>query len=183
MYDDSANGFRTIVIPMSVNNPAVMHSILAVAAIYQQNVDPSYRILAMEQKEKALVHVRRCFTSDTHQDYIQEELITTAIMLCVFEIKDGSGPNWNKHLEGGRSILRAKVPGRGSHSWGTGIAWWANKFFAYQAVNGAASSLAEDPQTEILAIPELWLSQGLEIQVCTQPCRYYRFQWLISSRR
>lgn len=164
MYDDTSNGFRTIVIPMSAHSPAVMHSVLAVAAFYQRHQDPAFGIAALEQKEKALVHVRRQASPDAHPDQTHDELIAAAIMLCVFEIKDGSGPNWNRHLYGGRSILKGKVPVCGSQAWGGGIAWWANKFFSYQAVNGAASTL-DDPQAGTLVTPELWLSQGLGIQV------------------
>lgn len=161
MYDDSSNGFRSIIIPMSAVHPSVMHSILAVAAFYQRQRDPAFEIVALEQKENALVHIRREFQRQPERTH--EELIATAIMLCVFEIKDGSGPNWNKHLHGGRSILQSRVRGPGSQIWGDGIAWWANKFFGYQSVNGASTFQQEE--FRLLQEPEFWLSQGLGVQV------------------
>lgn len=160
MYDDSSNGFRSIIIPMSAAHPSVMHSILAVAAFYQRQRDPEFEIVALEQKENALVHIRREFQRQPERTH--EELIATAIMLCVFEIKDGSGPNWNKHLHGGRSILQSRVRGPGSQIWGDGIAWWANKFFGYQSINGASTSQQEE--SRLLQEPEFWLSQGLGVQ-------------------
>lgn len=162
MHDDSSNGFRSIIIPMSANNPAVMHSILAVAAFSQVQSSPSYRVIALEQKEKALVHTRRELFSNKDPRQTHEELIAVAIMLCVFEIKDGSGPDWGKHLNGGKAILQNKIHRPGSGVWGEGLSWWANKFFGYQSVNGI-STPSENPR--LLETPELWLSQGLELEV------------------
>ena len=153
MYDDSSNGFRTVIIPMSANHPSVFHAILAVAAFYRRHDDVDYHIRALEQKENSLIHLRRSYADDTELRY--EEMIAAAIMLCVFEIKDGSGPNWDKHLNGGRSILQSKVratrqrrySGTSSsnsddsmETWSSGISWWANKFFGYQCVNGATAA-------------------------------------------
>jgi len=161
MYDDSSNGFRTIVIPMSANHPSVMHAILAVAAFYRRHEDPAYHVRALEQKERALIHLRKSYPDDPERRH--EEMIAAAIMLCVFEIKDGSGPNWNKHLHGGRSILRSKV--QENQIWSQGIAWWANKFFGYQCVNGAASD--DVANSSVFASAAFWLSQGLDVQVST----------------
>lgn len=170
MYDDSSNGFRSIIIPMSANHPSLLHAILAVAAFYRRQEDPAYHVQALEQKEKSLIHLRRSYPDKPEQRH--EEMIATAIMLCVFEIKDGSGPNWDKHLHGGRSILRSRVNAqRRMHSiserrqfgvadgdcamasysppqadlgatWSGGLSWWANKFFGYQSVNGSAATVS-----------------------------------------
>ncbi|KAK7408306.1 hypothetical protein QQX98_009508 [Neonectria punicea] len=93
--------------------------------------------------------------------YYYDELIVLAIMLCVFEIKDGSGPDWAKHLYGGRSILQSKVQKRGSQMWAGGLSWWANKFFGYLAVNSANGNELESLAT--METPEFWLSQGFEV--------------------
>ncbi|KAL1865584.1 hypothetical protein VTK73DRAFT_5192 [Phialemonium thermophilum] len=160
MYDDSSNGFRTIIIPMSANHPSVMHSILSVAAFYRRYEDPAYHVRALEQKENALIHLRRGYPDDPGLKH--EEMIAAAIMLCVFEIKDGSGPNWDRHIHGGRSILRAKVHTDGSEVWADGISWWANKFFGYQYVIGSSSETMED--ASVFTSPAFWLSQGMDFQ-------------------
>ena len=146
---------------MSAHHESVMHSVLAVAAFYRKQEDPSYHIRALEQKENALIHLRRSYQDDPERKH--EEMIATAIMLCVFEIKDGSGPNWDKHLYGGRSILLSKVQSSRREFWSDGISWWANKFFGYQRVNGVSPDELED--SILLSTSNFWLSQGLEDRV------------------
>jgi Fungal specific transcription factor domain len=159
MYNDQSNGFQSIIIPMSANHQSIMHSILAVAAFYRRRDVVAYEVVSLTQKENALVHIRSKVFADSVDDY--DESIVLAIMLCVFEVKDGSGPDWAKHLYGGRSILQSKVQQQGSQMWADGLSWWANKFFGYLAVNSATGN--ESPA--LMERPEFWLSQGFEVEV------------------
>ena len=162
MFDDSSNGFGNIIIPMSANHQSIMHSVLAVAAFYKRRHAAAYGTVSLKQKENALIHVRAmCFGDDAGRDY--EELIVVAIMLCVFEMKDGSGPVWAKHLHGGQSILQSRVRKRGSQMWAGGLSWWANKFFGYLAIHCVAPD--ENQDTGLLETPEFWLSQGFGVEV------------------
>ncbi|KAF5006583.1 hypothetical protein FDECE_7058 [Fusarium decemcellulare] len=160
MYNDSSNGFQSIIIPMSANHQSIMHSILAVAAFYRRRDVTAYEVVSLTQKENALVHVRNKIVANSVEDY--DESIVLAIMLCVFEVKDGSGPDWAKHLQGGLSILQSKVQKQGSEMWAGGVSWWANKFFGYLAVNSATESEMHPPA--LLETPEFWLSEGFEVE-------------------
>ncbi|KAJ3547383.1 hypothetical protein NM208_g1540 [Fusarium decemcellulare] len=136
-----------------------MHSILAVAAFYRRRDVTAYEVVSLTQKENALVHVRSKIGANSVEDY--DESVVLAIMLCVFEVKDGSGPDWAKHLQGGLSILQTQVQKQGSHMWAGGVSWWANKFFGYLAVNSATENEMHPPA--LLETPEFWLSEGFEV--------------------
>lgn len=181
MYNDASNGFQNIVIPMSTNHQSIMHSILAVAAFDRRRKDAFYGVVALKQKENALLHVRSKVLANSAQDY--DESIVLAIMLCVFEIKDGSGEDWAKHLHRGRAILHSQVQKKGSQLWAGGIAWWANKFFGYLAVNSASGK--EPEASEIFETHELWLSKGFEVEVGEFACYKQNFSdWkLLGYRR
>ncbi|KAK4947982.1 hypothetical protein LTR10_013035 [Elasticomyces elasticus] len=161
MYDDSSNGFRTLIVPLSATSPAVLHSILAVSAFAMRRFNPFFKALALEQKEKTVHYIRsmiRCYEPDSLMG-----ALATAIMLCVFEIKDGCSPVWESHIKGAIALLRSLSSQQkhgSSASWMSGLTWWANKYLAYQYVNGYSTQMID---VEEVCDPLFWLSPDKDV--------------------
>lgn len=68
-------------------------------------------------------------------------------------------------MKGAVALLHS--PGRqiygSSASWSTGLTWWANKYLAYQYVNGYATNMIDEQQPRN---PYFWLSPEKEVDVC-----------------
>lgn len=88
LVDDMSNGYRYIVIPMSMTHGSVMQSILAVSALYlslrQTSSSVDYYALALRHKQKTLKSLRQEIASldGTMNDHI----LISMLMLCLLDV-------------------------------------------------------------------------------------------------
>jgi hypothetical protein len=104
LLDGQDNGYRNVIIPISVSSPLLLKSVLAVAANHLRFQDPSYRIAALEYRGITLKNLQLSLQCETGT-VSQPELLSTILMLCFFDISDGCKSDWMDHLDGASKVL------------------------------------------------------------------------------
>lgn len=93
--DDTSNGFRHIVLPMSEIYPSVMESVLAVGAIYlslnQLETPSDYYAIALHHKQRALTCLRNELS--TANEASSGHLLVSILMMCLLDVCFLSKPN------------------------------------------------------------------------------------------
>lgn len=88
LVDDMSNGYRYIVIPMSIAHGSIMHSILAVSALYlslrQTSPSIDYYALALRHKQKTLKSLRQEIASLNGR--MNDHILISMLMLCLLDV-------------------------------------------------------------------------------------------------
>lgn len=104
LLDGRDNGYRNVIIPISISSPLLLKSVLAVAANHLRFHDPSYRITALQYRGLTLKNLQMLLQCET-DSISTSELLSTILMLCFFDISDGCTSDWMEHLDGASKVL------------------------------------------------------------------------------
>lgn len=144
LLDGQDNGYRSFIIPISVDSPLLMKSVLAVAANHLHFQDPRYRIIALQYKGFTLKMLQRVFKQGP-QIMSKSELLGTILMLCFFDISDGCHANWMMHLGGANTVMKIQSTIQDSRS-DAAVSSFIGQYFASH--NIMAYTALADPALE-----------------------------------
>lgn len=156
LLDGHDNGYKHVILPISINSPLVMKSVLAVAANHIRFLDPTYNITALRYRGTALRSLRQML--NTPNLISKSELLSTILMLCFFDISDGCQSDWSKHLKGATRVMMQQFATEDGHLNNTVLTFLAQYFASHNIM--AYTALAESSQEKVLKSGgEFWLSQ------------------------
>ncbi|KAL4922134.1 fungal-specific transcription factor domain-containing protein [Aspergillus aurantiobrunneus] len=135
LIDDAlCNPYRYLILPMALASNGLYHAALAIAANTLRLSNPSYRLPALEHHHRALGHLQNLLAQEEWTERDLDEMTGLVLMLCWFQISDGSCPSWVTHLKGYQDLLRTRQnrPPRSSHS--ERLVGFFNRYFAFHLV-------------------------------------------------
>ncbi|OBT68203.1 hypothetical protein VE03_02382 [Pseudogymnoascus sp. 23342-1-I1] len=122
-----SNGYRYIVIPMSMTHGSVMQSILAVSALYlslrQTSSSIDYYALALRHKQKTLKSLRQEIASLNGR--MNDHILISMLMLCLLDITDNCQTSWPTHLSAAAKLLSDRA-----NTCEPSLSSFVSKFFA-----------------------------------------------------
>jgi hypothetical protein len=145
LLDGQNNGYRSIILPSSMQSTLIMSSLLAVSANHLKLRDPAYGIVALHYRELSLKVLRMIITSDLHS-ISKLDIIVTILMLCYFDISDGCHTNWMNHLKGAYKIMISEDETQNSNA--IRVPSFISQYFAGHSVMGYTA--VSDPELEDL---------------------------------
>ncbi|KAI5357699.1 Putative zn(2)-C6 fungal-type DNA-binding domain, fungal transcription factor [Septoria linicola] len=128
---DPGRSFSTLVPSMALRNTGLMNAILALAArhlslttttAYTREIHCSDRTLAADYYDKTLRYLQRVMKVVSYLR--SDELLATVLIISTYEMIDGSGSGWERHLKGVFWIQRSQLihgESQGLKKW----IWWA----------------------------------------------------------
>ncbi|TEY55766.1 hypothetical protein BOTCAL_0228g00240 [Botryotinia calthae] len=110
--------FATILLPFALSASQItLHSLLALSACHKSKTDASWGPIAMQLKARVLHFLRgRLNQGDSVEISRDPGIITTSMIMCLYEIINAYDEQWVVYLRGARDIIQ--------------------RFFAYQDVLG-----------------------------------------------
>ncbi|KFZ08864.1 hypothetical protein V502_09092 [Pseudogymnoascus sp. VKM F-4520 (FW-2644)] len=127
LVDDISNGYRYIVIPMSIAHGSIMQSILAVSALYlslrQTSPSIDYYALALRHKQKTLKSLRQEIASLNGR--MNDHILISMLMLCLLDITDNCQTSWPAHLSAAAKLFSSRAT-----TFEPSLSSFVSKFFA-----------------------------------------------------
>ncbi|KAL1860255.1 hypothetical protein Daus18300_009309 [Diaporthe australafricana] len=142
-------------------SPAVLNSVLALAASHRARQDATYKATALQLSGGVLRYLsRRMTTADTNQVALDPETLVITMMLCLMGIIHDCDERWVVHLKGARDLIRlrrqallsAAAPQTQSS---IELVGFSEKFFAYQDIIGR-TACGEEPIFD----GDFWVAHG-----------------------
>ena len=143
LLDGDVNGYRTVIIPLSISSPIVMDSVLAIAASHLKLQEPSFGPVALKYRGSTLKALQGLLGSNM-QCISTLEILSTILMVCFFDISDGCQSNWVNHVLGASLIMQQpwSRENAGLDDWALsfiGHYFAAHSILAYTAIPESAS--------------------------------------------
>ncbi|KAI9740433.1 MAG: hypothetical protein M1834_005013 [Cirrosporium novae-zelandiae] len=104
--DELHNPYRYVILPMALQSEGLYHATLAIAANTLRLAYPKYAVVALEHRQRALKSLIRATRKAEWNAEEMDEMLGLVLMLCWFEISDGSRPTWVAHLNGFQSLIQ-----------------------------------------------------------------------------
>ncbi|PLB46272.1 hypothetical protein P170DRAFT_365471 [Aspergillus steynii IBT 23096] len=150
------NPYRHIILPMTMSSESMYHATMAISAQTLGLSRPGYRVAALEHGQKATRFLIRSLQRESHSRIDVDEVLGLSLLLCWYEITDGSRPSWLTHLHGIRAIIdRYCQPSRlGTRR--TSLRLFLNRYFAFHLVLARTAFHVDDDlfNNPILTSPE-----------------------------
>ncbi|CAD0111816.1 unnamed protein product [Aureobasidium uvarum] len=152
--------FANLILPFSISSsPAVLESLLALAACHRSKKDIAFRATSLRLGDNVLRTLRgRLGTEDPLEVAMDPETLVIMMILCQYEIINECDKRWVVHLKGARDLIRVRrnaqlylAAGQSS----VDLVEFAEKYFAFQDVIGR-TACGEEP---IFGI-DFWTSRG-----------------------
>lgn len=157
----SKSPFATLILPFSISkSPAVLSSVLALAASHRARQDATFKATALQLSGGLLRYLgRRMTAADTSQVALDPETLVITMMLCLMGIIHDCDERWVVHLKGARDLIRLRRQALLSAAPQTQssieLVGFSEKFFAYQDIIGR-TACGEEPIFD----GDFWVAHG-----------------------
>ncbi|KAH7305303.1 fungal-specific transcription factor domain-containing protein [Stachybotrys elegans] len=128
--DGEANPFQQELVPLASSSPALLHSMIALAAGHMARGEPRHGIPAVRHYSAALRELNLVL-SDPNQ-LASNSTLGACLMLCVYEISHSDKSLWLEHLQGARDLIM--------HRGGPRTSDFLSRFFSLLDISGSLSS-------------------------------------------
>ncbi|KAK4943900.1 hypothetical protein LTR10_016616 [Elasticomyces elasticus] len=116
--DGYNNSYRKVIIPLSLQSPLLLNSVLATAANQLKFFDPQYTTTALQYRGTTLRSLTRVFTDDNHRALSRTETLGIVLMLCMYDMSNNESCKssssamrdqaWWIHLQGARRLMELR---------------------------------------------------------------------------
>ncbi|KAL2209457.1 hypothetical protein CC79DRAFT_680116 [Sarocladium strictum] len=128
--DGDANPFQQELVPLASSSPALLHSMIALAAGHMARTDPRHGIFAVKHYTVALRELNRVLSEPGR--LASNSTLGACLMLCVYEISHSGRSLWLKHLRGARDLI--------IHRGGPRATDFLSRFFSLLDISGSLLS-------------------------------------------
>ncbi|KAI9738153.1 MAG: hypothetical protein M1818_005582 [Claussenomyces sp. TS43310] len=125
--DNQANPFYEELVPFATTSPALLHSMVALAAGHLSRVHPGHGSTAAKHYALAVHELNTTLSSPAVAR--STSTLGACLLLCVFEISRSDRKVWYKHLQGARDLIMYQGGPRSSS--------FLTRFFALLDVSGS----------------------------------------------
>ncbi|TGO48170.1 hypothetical protein BOTNAR_0489g00020 [Botryotinia narcissicola] len=125
--DDEGNPFKVELVPFVTTSPALLHSIIAVAAGHMSRTDKQHEVKATKHYSMALRELNTALCDNSVAK--QNATLGACLLLCVYEISHSDRGLWLEHLKGARDLIL--------HRGGPKKSDFLTRFFALLDVSGS----------------------------------------------
>lgn len=160
------NSFLSVFLPMAMDSPPLLDSLIAWSSAHLSCFDPSYKITAVEKQSIAFSAVANSLSSNSELDCLRETDLASCLVLCATEVSLGDTSRWYDHLVGAKHIiLPARLQGPGGRIYNGTKAFmnsldgtWLLRNFAYHDILGSVTT-GEEP----LLKGDYWIHDNVEV--------------------
>ncbi|ATZ54138.1 hypothetical protein BCIN_10g01580 [Botrytis cinerea B05.10] len=125
--DDEGNPFKEELVPFVTTSPALLHSIIALAAGHMSRTDKQHEVKATKHYSMALRELNTALCDNSVAK--QNATLGACLLLCVYEISHSDRGLWLEHLKGARDLIL--------HRGGPKTSDFLTRFFALLDVSGS----------------------------------------------
>lgn len=146
--EEKSNPFKEVLLPLAIDNPGLMHSLLSLAASHLARTDPSVRHAQYHHKDEAIKLLNKGLSNLHIQEgtVIDDSYVATTIVLCLEAICEGDNTGAHTiHMTALNSIAenivkRANTKGVGARE--MQFAQFFIDFFHYHMILDGVTSMA-----------------------------------------
>lgn len=101
--DAEGNPFQEELVPLATSSPALLHSMVALAAGHMARSEPSHSLPAVKHYSTALRELQAALSDPSRA--ASNSTLGACLLLCVYEASHTDRSYWLKHLQGAKELL------------------------------------------------------------------------------